>query len=71
MHAGILASKEFHGEKNGSVLLNLPEGRWVGEWVKQVMGIKDGTCHEEHQVMCGIVESLYCMLETNITLCVK
>ena len=38
-----------------------------GGWVKQVMGIKDSICHDEHwvTVMYGIVESLYCRPETN------
>lgn len=32
-----------------------------------VMGIKESTC-DEHQVMYGIVESLFCTPETNIPL---
>ena len=39
-------------------------------WVKQVIGIKVCTC-DEHQVLYGRVESLYCTLETNIMLYVK
>lgn len=39
-----------------------------GGWVKQVMGIKECTCPEEHQVLCGSAESLYCTHETNIIL---
>ena len=35
---------------------------------KQVMRIKVGTC-DEHWVLYGSVESLYCTPETNITLC--
>ena len=32
------------------------------------MGIKEGTCYEEHQVLYGSIDSLHCTLETNITL---
>ena len=35
-------------------------------WVEKVMRIKEGTCCDEHQVMYGIVESLYCTPETNL-----
>ena len=35
------------------------------------MGIKECTCHDEHRVMCGSVESLDCTPETNITLYVN
>ena len=38
--------------------------------MKQVMGIKEGIC-DEHQVMYGRVESLYCTPETNITVYVN
>ena len=31
-------------------------------------GDQECTCHDEHWVMYGIVESLYCTQETNITL---
>ena len=31
----------------------------------------EGTCHDEHRVMYGSVESLYCTPETNITLYVN
>jgi len=30
--------------------------------------MKQGTCPDEHHVMCGGVESLYCAPETDITL---
>ena len=33
------------------------------------MGVKEGTC--EHQVLYESVESLYCTLDTNITLYVN
>lgn len=33
------------------------------------MGSKEGTCHDEHQVLDEIVDSLYYIPETNITLC--
>ena len=33
-----------------------------------MMGIKEPTCCDEHWVMYGSVESLYCTPETNITL---
>ena len=42
-----------------------------GGWVKQVMEINESTCHDEHWVMYGIVESLYNIPETNITLYVN
>lgn len=32
------------------------------------MEIKEGTCHDEHPVMYGTAESLYCTPETNIIL---
>ena len=38
-----------------------------GGWVKQVMGIKEGTCGE-HRVMDGSAESLYRTPETHIML---
>ena len=41
----------------------------VGEWGKQVMGIKENTCYDEHRLLCGTVELLYGTPETNITLC--
>ena len=45
----------------------LPEGRWVGGWVKWVMGIKERTC-VEYRVMYGSVESLNSAPEANKTL---
>jgi len=42
----------------------------VGERVIQVMGIKKCTC-DEHEVLHGSVESLYCTPETNIILYVN
>ena len=47
--------------------LMVTRGEVCGGWVKQVMGIKECTC-DEHWVMFGIVESLYRVPETNITL---
>ena len=41
-----------------------------GEWVKQEMGMKEGT-FDEHQVTYGSAESLYCAPESNITLYVN
>ena len=41
------------------------------EWVKWVTGIKEGTCHDDHWVMYGIVTSLYRLPETKITLYVS
>ena len=35
----------------------------------KVIGIKKCACCDEHQVLYGTVESLYCTPETNITLC--
>ena len=48
--------------------LMVTRGRWVWGWGKQVMGIKGDTCRDDHRVMYGIVESLYCTSETNILL---
>ena len=42
-----------------------------GEWVKEVMGIEEGTCRDEHRVSQVSVESLNSMPETNITLYVN
>ena len=43
-----------------------------GEWAKWVMGIKKGTCWDEHQVKLYISdESLYSTPETIITLYVN
>lgn len=39
--------------------------REEGSWG---MGIKEATCGDEHRVMDGSVDSLYCTLETNTTL---
>lgn len=39
--------------------------------MKQEMEIKEGTCHDDHQVLYGIVELLYCPPETNMTLYVN
>ena len=36
-----------------------------------MMGIKECTCCDEHQVLYGSVELLYCTPETNITLYVN
>ena len=44
------------------------EGRGLG---KQVMGIKERICHDEHPVMYGSVESLQCTPGMNITLFVN
>ena len=46
----------------------LPEERW-GRQVKYVVGITKCTCHDEYRMMYGNVEALYCMSETNMTLC--
>ena len=40
-------------------------------WTKQVTGIKEGTCHDEHQVLYGSAESLHHTPETNTTLYVN
>ena len=50
--------------------LVVTRGKTVWGWVKQVMGIKDGP-GDEHWVVCGSVESLYCTPEPNITLYVN
>ena len=38
-----------------------------GEWVKEVMGIKEGTC-DKQQVMYQTAESLNCTPESNLTM---
>ena len=43
---------------------------WDGGWVKWVIGIKESTC-DEHWGLYGSVESLYCTLETNISVYVN
>lgn len=46
----------------------------MGGWVEKLMGIKEATCHDDHWVIYGMVESLYCTHGTNITLyvnCIK
>ena len=40
-------------------------------WVTQVVGIKECARLDEHQVLRGSIESLYCTPETNITLYVN
>ena len=51
--------------------LMVTRGRWVGAWVKQVMGIKkEGTC-DEHPVLYVIVELLNSTPETKFTLYVN
>ena len=37
-----------------------------GGWIKQLIGMKEGTC-DEHWVLYGSVESLYWTPETNLT----
>ena len=46
-------------------------GEEDGEWVKQVMGIKECTCGDEHWVSYGSVESLNSTPKTIITLYVN
>lgn len=43
----------------------------MGAWVKQVMGIKEGICCDEHWVLYLSNESLKSRAETNIALCVN
>ena len=43
-------------------------GRGMEGWVKYVIGIKECTCCDEHRVLYGRVESLYCTPQTSITL---
>ena len=47
------------------------EGGLGGERVKQVMGIKEGSCPDEHQVIYEIVQSLHWLPETHVTLYVN
>lgn len=42
-----------------------------GGWTKEVMGTKQCTCHDEHGVVYGTVELLYCTPEANISLYVN
>ena len=50
--------------------LMVTRGEWLGGWVKQVMGIKEGTC-DEHWVMYGSDASLNSTPEINSTLYVN
>ena len=34
--------------------------------VKEVMGVKEGMCGDEHRVMYGSTESLHCTPKTNM-----
>ena len=43
-------------------------GKMSGGWVKWVMGIKKCTCPDQYWVIYEIVESLYCIPASNITL---
>lgn len=44
------------------------EGEVGGEWVKWVMGIKEGTCWDEHWVLYVGAKSLNFTPKTSITL---
>ena len=67
--------KKRERPRNGPLALeNKPmvtEGRWVGGWIEQMMGTKECTYCDEHQVLYGHVESVYCTSEPNITLSVN
>ena len=43
-------------------------GWWVGVWARWVMGIKEGSCWDEHWVLYVSDESLGSAPETNTTL---
>lgn len=47
------------------------QGEVDGGWVKQVLAITEGTCHDEHRVLYVSVESLNFIHETNIMLYVN
>ena len=68
------------GEKRGKQTIRdltienkprLAGGKVHGEWPKWVMGIKEGTCWDEHWVLYGSDEPLGSTLETNTTLYVN
>ena len=46
-------------------------GRWVGGWAKRVMGMKEGTCGDEHWLLYVRDESLGSTPETIVTLYVN
>ena len=46
-------------------------GEVGGVWAKWMMGIKEGTCYDEHWVICVSDESLNSTPETNIILYVN
>ena len=48
----------------------LPDGRWVGEWIKHVMDTKEGTC-DEHWVLDVSDKSLKSTSGIDITLYVN
>ena len=51
--------------------LMVTRGEEGGGWGKQVMGINEHTCCDEHRVRYGSVASLYCTPDTNSTLYVN
>ena len=46
--------------------LMVTRGEMGGGWRKEAMRMKEGTCHDEHQLMYGS-KSLNCTPEMNIT----
>jgi len=69
--------KEREREANHKRLLTIEKklrvsgGEVGGGWAQWVMGIKEGTCCDEHQVLYGSIKSLTCTPEINITLYVN
>ena len=63
--------EEWEGEPNHKRLwtlrnkLRVLEGRVVGGWVSLVVGIKEGTCGDEHWVLYATNESLNISSKTN------
>lgn len=57
---GIVFSFECVKKQNKTI-------KHVGKNSHALMGIKEYTCQDEHKVMFGSVNSLYCTLETTIT----
>ena len=61
-------------DKSGNRLLTIENklmvtrGEVGGGWVKLVMGMKECTCCDEHRVLSGSAESLYCTPEMYMTL---
>ena len=66
MHLLVFSKRNIISIKSSDLLEG--KSRKPGE---REMGIKECACRDEHQLIYGIVESLYCTPETNKILCLK